>query len=31
MWESEVFGESGDEVPSPECIRKLLNTLSAVG
>jgi DDE superfamily endonuclease len=31
MWEYEVFGESGDEVPSPECIRKLLNTLSAVG
>ena len=31
MWEYEVFGEAGDEVPSPECIRKLLNTLSAVG
>jgi hypothetical protein len=31
MWESEVFGESGDQVPSPECIRNLLNTLSAVG
>lgn len=31
MWEYEVFGEGGDEVPSPECIKKLLNTLSAVG
>ena len=31
MWEYEVFGEAGDQVPSPECIRKLLNTLSAVG
>jgi hypothetical protein len=30
MWEYEVFGASGDEAPSPECIRKLLNTLSAV-
>ena len=30
MWESEVFGETGAEAPSPECIRKLLNTLSAV-
>jgi hypothetical protein len=31
MWESEVFGESGEEVPSPECIQGLLNRLSAVG
>src|SRR5262249_45521108 len=30
MWEYEVFGEAGDQVPSPECIAKLLNTLSAV-
>jgi hypothetical protein len=30
MWESEVFGERGDQAPSPECIRMLLNTLSAV-
>jgi hypothetical protein len=31
MWEHEVFGEGGDQVPSPECIEKLLNTLAAVG
>ncbi|MHB1560859.1 MAG: hypothetical protein ACYC61_25680 [Isosphaeraceae bacterium] len=31
MWEHEVFGESGEEVPSPECIKRLLNRLSAVG
>ena len=31
MWENEVFGESGLEAPSPECIRKLLHRLSAVG
>ncbi len=30
MWEHEIYGESGAEVPSPECIRKLLHTLSAV-
>ena len=30
MWEQEIYGESGEEVPSPECIRKLLHTLSAV-
>ena len=30
MWEHESYGESGEEVPSPECIRKLLHTLSAV-
>ena len=31
MWEYDVFGESGDELPSPEQIRRLLNTLAAVG
>jgi hypothetical protein len=31
MWEYEVFGESGEEVPSPECIERLLHRLSAVG
>jgi len=31
MWEYEIFGESGVEAPSPECIRKLLHRLSAVG
>jgi hypothetical protein len=30
MWEYEVFGESGGEEPSPECIEKLLHRLSAV-
>ncbi|MGZ3304094.1 MAG: IS701 family transposase [Isosphaeraceae bacterium] len=30
MWESEVFGESGEGEPSPECIQKLLHRLSAV-
>jgi hypothetical protein len=30
MWEYKVFGESGAEQPSPECIKKLLHTLSAV-
>jgi hypothetical protein len=30
MWEYEVFGETGDEVPTPEIVRRLLNTLSAV-
>mgnify|MGYP003561659364 CR=1 FL=1 len=30
MWESKVYGESGEESPSPECIRMLLHTLSAV-
>jgi hypothetical protein len=30
MWEHKVYGESGEEVPSPECIRRLLHTLSAV-
>jgi DDE superfamily endonuclease len=31
MWEHKIFGESGEEVPSRECIRRLLHTLSAVG
>jgi hypothetical protein len=31
MWEREIFGESGEKVPSPECVRKLLHKLSAVG
>ena len=31
MWEHEIYGESGEEAPSPECIRKLLHKLSAVG
>jgi hypothetical protein len=31
MWEYEVFGESGEELPSPECIETLLHRLSAVG
>jgi len=30
MWEYAVFGESGAEVPSSECIERLLHTLSAV-
>ena len=30
MWEYEVFGEAGDEAPSPECIRDLLHRMSAV-
>ncbi|APW62444.1 transposase [Paludisphaera borealis] len=30
MWEFKVYGESGEELPSPECIRKLLHKLSAV-
>jgi hypothetical protein len=30
MWEYEVFGEGGDQVPSPECIEKLLNILATV-
>jgi hypothetical protein len=31
QWEYEVFGESGEEAPSPECIERLLHRLSAVG
>jgi hypothetical protein len=31
MWESRIYGESGEEVPSPESIKRLLHTLSAVG
>jgi hypothetical protein len=30
MWEHEVFGESGEHVPSPECIKSLLHKMSAV-
>jgi hypothetical protein len=30
MWEYEVFGESGEEPPSPECIRSLLHKMAAV-
>jgi hypothetical protein len=30
MWESKIYGESGEEVPSPESIKRLLRTLSAV-
>jgi DDE superfamily endonuclease len=30
MWESEVFGESGGEAPSPEIITSLLHRLAAV-
>jgi hypothetical protein len=30
MWEHEIYGESGEEVPPPECIRALLHKLSAV-
>ena len=31
MWEYEVYGESGEELPSPECIENLLQKLAAVG
>jgi hypothetical protein len=31
MWEYKLFGESGEESPSPECIERLLHTLAAVG
>ena len=30
MWEHEIYGESGEDVPSPERIRSLLHKLSAV-
>jgi hypothetical protein len=30
MWESKVYGETGEEPPSPECIRMLLHKLAAV-
>ena len=30
MWEHEIYGESGEDVPSPECIKTLLHKLSAV-
>ncbi len=29
MWEHEIFGETGEETPSPECVRMLLHRLSA--
>jgi hypothetical protein len=31
MWEYAVFGETGADLPSPECIDKLLHRLAAVG
>jgi hypothetical protein len=30
MWEYEVFGETGEEPPSPECLQNLLHKLAAV-
>ncbi len=30
MWESVIFGESGEELPSPETIKRLIHTISAV-
>jgi DDE superfamily endonuclease len=30
MWEYAVYGQAGDETPSPECIRSLLHKLAAV-
>jgi hypothetical protein len=30
MWEYEIYGESGERPPSPECIRSLLHRLAAV-
>jgi DDE superfamily endonuclease len=30
MWEREIYGGSGEDAPSPECIRRLLHTLAAV-
>src|SRR3954463_7140868 len=30
MWECEIYGESGEEPPPPESIKRLLHTLSAV-
>jgi DDE superfamily endonuclease len=30
MWEHEIYGHSGEDAPSPECIRRLLHTLAAV-
>jgi hypothetical protein len=30
MWEHAVFGECGEDIPSPECIERLLHRLSAV-
>jgi hypothetical protein len=31
MWESEVFGATGKEAPSRECIESLLHKMAAVG
>jgi hypothetical protein len=30
MWEYATYGESGEELPSPECIQRLLHKLAAV-
>jgi len=30
MWEYKIYGESGEGPPSPESIKRLLHTLSAV-
>ncbi len=30
MWEYKVYGESGEDPPSPECIQSLLHKLAAV-
>jgi hypothetical protein len=30
MGERKIFEDAGEEMPSPECIRRLLHTLSAV-
>jgi len=30
MWEATIYGESGEEPPSPECIQGLLHKLAAV-
>lgn len=30
MWQQEVFGASGEDVPSPECVERLLHRLAAV-
>ncbi len=30
MWEYEVYGESGEQPPSPQCVQRLLHKLAAV-
>jgi hypothetical protein len=30
MWQHEVFGASGEDVPSPECVERLIHRLAAV-